>query len=329
MENYGADSHRIVARLTEHPRFQSLARNMYRWTLAREFKHMAVTGPGFALRKRRDGGYDIIWKKNIAGKTRPLSEIRGTFSGDCYVMGTGPSIQNMNLQSLKGQYLIGVNGAISKFNELGLKPDSYVITDWDFFENRFDMVRDVMLSGAKCFFSYAGLSRICRREPGLLLNAEIYLTEVINRRYGIPRMPLEAFHKWAYSDPDLLLPHEVRSDDSRVGFSRNMEKGVFCSRTILFRALQVAYYLGFRRFYILGMDLNYRGDNPRFYESKDAMRPSKIDKDYEPYILPAFKVLAELCEAGEVSAYNLSPASRLPADVIPRTTLEAAINGEP
>lgn len=289
---------------------------------------MAVTGPGFKLRERTDGGWDVIWRGRWVGRTRPPSELRGKYSGACFVVGTGPSLQTQDLTRLKGQALVGVNGAIAKFKELNIAPDFYVITDWDFFENRFDMVREVMLSGAKCFFSYSGLSRICRREPELLQQTDVYLTEVVNRRYRVPRLPLGAFQEWARSDPELELPLEERSDDSRVGFSRNMEKGVFCGRTILFRALQVGYYLGFRRLYILGMDLNYRGDHPRFYENAGNMRPSKIDKDYEPFILPAFKVLSRLDESGELSVYNLSPASRLPADVMQRTTLEAAIEAE-
>ncbi len=315
-----------MIRLTEHPKVQKLAQNIYRFGIPRAFKHMAITGPLFSLRKREGGGHDIVWKKNIVGQCRPVSALRGTCSGSCYVMGTGPSIQSMNLRTLEGRYLIGVNGAIAMFNELGVRPNAYVITDRDFFENRFEMVRDVMLSGAKCFFSFAGLSRICQREPALLRDANVYLTEVVNRRYGVPRLSQAAFIEWAYSDPDFAMPDEKRTDDSRVGFSRNMEKGVFCGRTISFRALQIAYYLGFRNLYVLGMDLNYRGDNPRFYETSESMRPTKIDKDYDPYILPAFSVLASLCRAGEVAAYNLSPASRLPANIMARTTLEASLS---
>ena len=311
-----------------HLKVQRFAQNIYRWSMPRTLKHMAITGPSFSLRKRADGGADIVWKKRTVGQCRPVSELRGTCSGSCYVMGTGPSIQSMNLRTLKGQYLIGVNGAIAMFNELGIRPNAYVITDRDFFENRFEMVRDVMLSGAKCFFSFAGLSRICQREPELLRDANVYLTEVVNRRYGVPRLSQAAFIEWAYSDPDFVMPDEKRTDDSRVGFSRNMEKGVFCGRTISFRALQIAYYLGFRKLYVLGMDLNYKGDNPRFYETSEQMRPSKIDKDYEPYILPAFRALSALCETGEVMAYNLSSASRLPVDIMARTTLEASLNDE-
>lgn len=314
--------------LVEHPKVKKIAQNIYRWSLPRGFKHMAIAGPSFSLHKRDNGGYEILWNGAVVGQCRPVSELHNVCSGSCYIMGTGPSIQSMNLRALSGQFLIGVNGAIAKFNELGIRPDAYVITDSDFFENRFEMVREVVVSGAKCFFSFAGLSRICKREPQLLKGANVYLTEVVNRRYGVPRLSQSAFIEWAYSDPDFAMSDEKRLDDSRVGFSRNMEKGVFCGRTITFRALQVAYYLGFRKLFVLGMDLNYRGDNPRFYETSDSMRPTKIDKDYDPYILPAFRVLSALCKKGELTVYNLSSASRLPKDVMPRITLEAALSGE-
>jgi Kdo-III transferase WaaZ len=317
-----------MAKLIEHPKVKRLAQNIYRWSLPRPLKHMAIAGPSFSLLRHDNGGCDILWKGVSVGQCRPVSELHNTYSGACYVMGTGPSIQSMNLRSLSGQFLIGVNGAIAKFNELGIRPDAYVITDSDFFENRFEMVSDAVASGAKCFFSFAGLSRICKRDPQVLKGDNIYLTEVVNRRYGAPRLSQPDFIQWAYSDQDFAMPDGQRPDDSRVGFSRNLEKGVFCGRTITFRALQIAYYLGFRKLFVLGMDLNYRGDNPRFYETSASMRPTKIDKDYDPYILPAFKVLADLCKQGELSVYNLSSASRLPADIMPRMTLEAALSGE-
>jgi KDO transferase-3 len=73
------------------------------------------------------------------------------------------------------------------------------------------------------------------------------------------------------------------------------------------------------------MDLDYQGPNPRYYEASTQMRPSRIERDFEPHILPAFRLINELCQRGEFEVYNLSPTSRMPESIIPRLTLEEAL----
>jgi KDO transferase-3 len=175
------------------------------------------------------------------------------------------------------------------------------------------------------FFSFAGISRICEFARELLGQTDIYLVEAVNRHYGRARIPLKKFRQWAAVDDDLVLPEQPQKHDCRIGFSRNLDKGFFSSRTVLYGALQIAYHLGYRRLFILGMDLDYRGLNPRFYEASAQMRPSRIERDLEPHILPAFRLVSELCQRGELEVYNLSPTSRMPESIIPRLTLEEAL----
>jgi KDO transferase-3 len=50
-----------------------------------------------------------------------------------------------------------------------------------------------------------------------------------------------------------------------------------------------------------------------------------LDRDYDDYILPSFQILGDLCRAGELQVYNLSPASRLPDSIIPKVSYEEAL----
>ena len=74
------------------------------------------------------------------------------------------------------------------------------------------------------------------------------------------------------------------------------------------------------------MDLNFSQDTSRFYEhSKDVVK-SRINRDFEPYVLPAFEVAGKVAEHHGLEIYNLSPNSRLPETVIKKISLEEALS---
>jgi len=305
----------------------NLSLKLYRWSLPRQFKHTAKTGPDFALSDddNFDHGKAIIWRKKKIARTHPLKEIINKQQGSIFIIGSGPSVNNIGFSALKNKTLFGVNGSINIFNSNELTPDFYAVTDPDFFEHRFDLVKDIIRSKTPCFFSYSGISRICEYNPELLHLGNIYLTEIINRQYSIPRLEHSKFINDIKSDPSIILPSSPRNDDNVVGFSKDMTKGIFCSRTILYRAIQIAYSMGYRRIYLLGMDLGYQDKNPRFYEEGGSSRPTKLEKDYVPYILPSFEVAAGLMKKHEIEIYNVSDKSRLPASIIPRISFFDAI----
>lgn len=303
---------------------------LYRTSLPRPYKHLANNGPRFHLEGSNPNlEREIIWDGQITGKTQPLTNIENRHRGKaCFVLGTGPSINELDLHQLGGHPVIGVNGAIAVMAKYQLRPAHYTVTDLDFFENRFAMIRQVIESGSSCFFSSGGLRIIAEKDPTLLAAKTLYLSEVVNRPYGRPRLRQEEFLRWANEEEALVLPQPPRDDDSRVGWSRDLRHGVFCSRTILFRALQIAAFLGYERIYVLGMDLNYKGPEARAYDEGAKARPTKIERDFEPFILPAFQVLKGEIEAGRLEVYNLSDKSRLPEDVLPRLSYAAALERE-
>ena len=303
---------------------------LYRASLPRPYKHLTDCGPRFHLSgDSPDLDRDIVRDGEVIGETQSLASIEGRFrDGACFILGTGPSINALDLTLLEGRALMGVNGAISVMKPNGLAPTHYAVTDRDFFENRFEMIRDVVASGSDCFFSPGGLRVMAERDPTLLASPKLYLSTVVNRPYGRPRRSQESFLRWAAGEPGLVLPHPPRDDDCRVGWSRDLRHGVFCSRTILFRALQIADFLGYRRLYVLGMDLHYKGPGGRAYGEGAKARPTKIERDFEPFILPSFEVLKGEIDSGALEVYNLSHESRLSRDVLPRKTLEEALEIE-
>ena len=81
----------------------------------------------------------------------------------------------------------------------------------------------------------------------------------------------------------------------------------------------MAYHLGFSRVFVVGMDLD--SSKGRFYEQGDAAVPSRLDGDYEDYILPCFELMAQRVVNPGFRVYKLSLESRLPSSVLPKLSL--------
>ncbi len=310
---------------------QLIRKYAFKWRrllLPRPLKHMASCSRHLQLREAPPGSghRDIVWRGRTIGRMQSLSELRHRYPGDCFVVGAGPSLAEVDLRRIANWPTIGVNGTIVKFLQDGVAPSFYSITDPDFFRHRFELVRAVLASGAMCFFCYPGISSICQLDPDLLRDVPLGLSEIINSRYWRPRLSPADCDALAERDPDFLLHPSVRGREGLVGFSRDMAKGMFCGQTVGYRGIQIAYHLGFRRVFLLGMDMGAQRGQVRFYESSADARPSRLDEHFDGYIRPCFEIVKMLCDSGEMAVYNCSLESRLPDSLVPKIPFEHAVD---
>lgn len=294
--------------------------------LPRRLKHMAVCSRHLQLRRTEPGGGgEILWRGRAVGRLLGMNSLRNQQAGDCFIVGAGPSLAPIDLRLVADWPLVGVNGTIVKFRQDGVVPTIYLINDPDFYQHRFELVQEALASGATCFLPFVGLSIICERDPGLLAGVRVALLETINRRYYQPRLaPAECDARCA-EDPDLVLHPTVRGQEGLVGFSRNLSKGMFGGQTVVYRGIQIAHHMGFRRVFLLGVDLGAQGNQVRFYETKEQARPSMLNLHYESYIRPSFEVLRTYCDRSGFEVYNCSLGSRLPDSLVPKISLDEAI----
>jgi Kdo-III transferase WaaZ len=302
---------------------QWLRRKIHRASLPNAMRHMRSVHPDFRIDSHGGGADTIYWRGRPVGRINPLETLAPATTRDCFIVGTGPSLNDIDFAALRGRTCIGVNGSVLKSEDYSVPFRSHVISDRHFFNDRFELVRKALESGAECIFSFRGLSVVCEREPALLHDARVFLLNEITARYGEPKPGTEAFDAAAERDPDLVLHPRARPSEGRVGFSRDIRKGVFTGQTIVFSALQLAVWLGYRRVFILGMDLG--GAGGRFYEAGSQAAPMRLDRDYEAYIRPAFEVAASLLGKLGVEVYNLSERSRLPSEIVPKLAFEQAL----
>jgi Kdo-III transferase WaaZ len=304
-----------------------LRKRLYRQRIAPPFNHMKTLHPDFRLEEIGDGpgSCAIVWKRKTIGRTRPLGALTPPRSAECFIVASGPSLADIEFARLRGRVCFGVNGSIVKWVETGVPFSYHAITDRTFVRNRFDLVRQAIRSGADCLFTFRVLSHIAEREPALLGHDRLFLLTEMNAVYGVPQLVPAAFDAWAVQQDGVHLHPTARLTEGRVGFSERLERGVFTGQTVVFVALQVCHALGFQRVFILGMDLGAGGTYARFYERGDAATRTHLYRDFEPYILPSFELARHVTAPSGFEIYNLAPRSRLPADVIPKLSFEAAL----
>ena len=90
-------------------------------------------------------------------------------------------------------------------------------------------------------------------------------------------------------------------------FSDDILDGVFLGKSVVFTCLQVAYWLGYRKIYLLGVDMNYSGTKTHFFGNASWVP----DQDYEVELAPLFRSFSEALQKRGVQVFNCSMDSRV------------------
>lgn len=227
-----------------------------------------------------------------------FTALRGTRRGAVFIVASGPSVESFPLQRYANYPMLAMNGSISCFAAAGVAPYFYLCDDSSFVRNRLPLLLQA------------------------LEGRMVYRFERVNRPpEDGEAMTDRQFARLAKRDPELECNFSwFRQKPNRIGFSRNLDKGYYSSRTIPYAGIQLAYHLGFSQVFLVGVDLD--SSKGRFYEQGgDAVR-SRLDGDYDDYILPCFELLSERVISADFQVYNLSLQSKLPARVVPKLDLD-------
>jgi hypothetical protein len=188
-----------------------------------------------------------FYHKMMDKSSQRLKAMRGKYKGeDCFLIGTGPSLNDTNLNLIRDKNIFGVNELYLGFEGFGLPtPQFYGLSDGDGFDH---YGTDVLTLDSQVF-----LTRSC--EIKYLRNYDIY-------------------HKLVKKEPILLrslLPEMVPPDgrpyeEGSNMFSIDPTKGIYSGWTVIMDiGLQVCYYLGFSRVILLGCDMDFL-KRDHFYE---------------------------------------------------------------
>jgi len=271
--------------------------------------------------KNNSGGFDICDAGSTVYVSKPLREVRNTRSGDVFIVATGPSIGKLDLAPLKGQFFIGMNGAINKFDDYDFKPQYYLVGDDIFAEITWPIMEKALQAGGKFFLAPPAFETICRRGAKYLPSLDAHLIFPLDRAPefiggGIPNPRKDPdLEPYPGKRPPIYAPHGWLS----YGFSRNLEKGFFRHGSSTDYCMQLAYYLGFRRMFLLGHDLSF--DRHFYPDTEDVARHWPKPGHVEMQLGTAINndlAASKLCKDGEIQVFNVNPDSNLPAKIFPK-----------
>jgi len=247
---------------------------------------------------------------------------RNTCSGPVFIVASGPSTKSFPLERFGHVPMMAMNGSICRFGQLGIRPRFYLCDDSSFVRNRLPWMLQAAGLAEHMVLSPRVIDTLLGLDRHALDGRSIFRFERAGRcaRDGGEVSPRRfAWH--IRNDADFECSFSLwRQKPNRIGFSRNMSKGYFNGRTIPYAAIQLAYHLGFEQVFLLGVELDSCAG--RFYETCETAVPSRIDGDYDEYILPSFKLLADKVISPRFQVYNLAASGRLPEQLVPRVTLD-------
>ena len=140
----------------------------------------------------------------------------------CFILGGGPSLRKIAPAPLKSEITFGVNGVFLIFDWLGFQPTYYTVEDWFVYEDRFDDIRK-LVARPQCFFPIQFSS------PAFDRGNHNYFRAI----------------------------YEFDEEPGWPNFSTNASKLIWIGGTVTYVCMQLAFYMGFERVYLVGMDHNY------------------------------------------------------------------------
>ena len=168
--------------------------------------------------------------KPITASSNPPAALRDQEQGKrVFVLANGPSVNDEDLSGLRSEVVIGMNASTLLEQKHGFTSKYYVLSDARFLQSQ----EKRPLATHKL-----------RAETQRIIRADI-----------------RSYDDSSYADRTTYVrPLE------RDGFSHNLSVGFYYGATTTMLALQLAWHLGSREVYLLGCDLRYPEDKPRFYK---------------------------------------------------------------
>lgn len=241
----------------------------------------------------------------VTANDRRLAALHNVHKGQrAFIVATGPSLCISDLDSLKGEVCFGCNKIYLSFDQTDWRPTYYTVLDILVAENnRDDIARQDLL-----------------------------------KIFSLPLKPLFP------DDPSIIwmrgLPNPVWCGKVRFPFSHSALVGAYGGWTVIYTQLQLAYYMGIREVYLVGLDFSFvtpestgeismhgpvlKGSgeinhfHPNYRKPGERWTKPRLDYQYE-----AFLSAKRAFEMSGGMVYNASRQTAL--DVLPRVTLESVL----
>lgn len=189
----------------------------------------------------------------LAVQAKPrLRSIKGSaLQQEVFILGSGPSILNTDLHKLDGATVVFLNNAISLANQFTPKRSYVVVSDH---LRALELRQGLHCSGAECI---ATTDKIFNAAVAPTLFAAPFL-------FVMPKIT-------DTSNGSVHISHAP-------GFSDDLDSGVYLGKSVVFPAIQFAYFLGASQITLVGVDMTIGKDAKYF---SNTIRSNWSDFDYK------------------------------------------------
>lgn len=182
------------------------------------------------------------WIARLSGNSRRLRTLQDCHRGRRgFVIGNGPSLRQVDLSKLRDDVTIASNGIFLLFGENDFRPDYYTVED--------------------------------------CLVAEDRAVE-INRLAGITKVVPFDLRAYIRRDPATVYANFIREYPQFPRFSDDFAKCAYWGGTVTFFNLQLAWYLGIREIYLVGIDHNYLPKQPEDKQRGNVITSRGDDRNH-------------------------------------------------
>lgn len=106
---------------------------------------------GVPYDKRQNKEY-IDWHRSFSRRIQSYKDLH--VGKECYIVGTGPSINNIDLGLLKTKYTIGLNKIVSVNEFQAFKPNYLVVVDELIIKDLAESINTYQMNGITCFIKF-------------------------------------------------------------------------------------------------------------------------------------------------------------------------------
>lgn len=257
---------------------------------------------------------------DIIFETCNFSDLKNKHNGErCFILASGPSINLHNLEYLKDEHCIAVSQFFLHEQINTIKPEYHCLAPqhhpfkhdtnkiiFDNFTNSYKIKPKLFIGNTQYEFSYHNFLQKHKE-----YNIDVkYIDYSVN--YGI---------------------NENNYMDERVW---DLQNNPFYPRTVVYTALQLAYFLGFKEIYLLGVDHDYINElgrkNHHFYNEDISYDDGKhlesftTEKWFEEYYIrwKQYRLMKQFLTSKGVKIFNASKKSLL--DVFEKTDYGSLFN---
>jgi hypothetical protein len=178
-----------------------------------------------------------------------LLQLKNKHKGErCFIIGNGPSLNNLDLTLLKNEFTFGVNAIYTNFEKMGFYPTYHVVEDIFVAEDRANEINNHKGS-TKLFGNYLDYC-LKKDERSILMNVNM----------------------------------DYRTYKNFPKFSKNISRKIWVGGTVSYLCMQIAYSMGFKEVYLVGFDHNYKIPEGSKVTGNDILSttddPNHFNKDY-------------------------------------------------